>query len=215
MPDTSRPHHHGNLRDALIDAGLALLREGGTGALTLRRAASRAGVSHAAPAHHFDGLRGLLTAIATRAFGDFTAAMQAARARAEPTAFGGVLGICTGYMDYAEQNSGLFHLIFVSSEVDRADPALRAAADAAYGTLRAACLPFSADGQPDKMTEAAVWSLVHGFTLLRLNSRETMAGRPDFSLLLQRVLPKNAQPLLPPSESCAISPPRSAGVAQG
>ncbi|GAB1480566.1 hypothetical protein MASR2M74_31460 [Paracoccaceae bacterium] len=201
MSDTARPHHHGNLRDALIDAGLALLREGGTGALTLRRAAARAGVSHAAPAHHFDGLRGLLTAIATRAFSDFTAAMQTAQARAEPTAFGGVLGICRGYMDYAEQNSGLFHLIFVSPEVDRSDPALRAAADAAYGTLRRACLPFSADGQPDGVTEAAVWSLVHGFTLLRLNSRETLAGRPDFLLLLQRVLPKIAQPLLPFPES--------------
>ena len=67
------------LRDVLIEAGIALLNEGGMAALTLRRAAARAGVSHAAPAYHFDGLPGLLTAIAARAFADFSNRMQAAR----------------------------------------------------------------------------------------------------------------------------------------
>ncbi len=59
-----KPHHHGNLREALIVAGIEILKEGGLPALTLRACAARAGVSHAAPAHHFDGLPGLVTAIA-------------------------------------------------------------------------------------------------------------------------------------------------------
>ena len=68
-PDATVPpaprtaHHHGDLRQALVAAGIELLDEGGLAALTLRRCAARAGVSHAAPAHHFKGLRGLLTAI--------------------------------------------------------------------------------------------------------------------------------------------------------
>ena len=59
-----KQHHHGNLREALITAGVGLLNEGGLSALTLRKCAARAGVSHAAPAYHFKGLNGLLTAIA-------------------------------------------------------------------------------------------------------------------------------------------------------
>ena len=74
-----RPHHHGNLRSALIDSGLALLANEGLAGLTLRRAAAAAGVSHAAPAHHFDGLPGLLTAIAARAFQLFADQMEAAQ----------------------------------------------------------------------------------------------------------------------------------------
>ena len=75
--ETSRPHHHGDLRRALIDAGLALLTEGGTSALTLRGCAARAGVSHAAPAHHFDGLDGLRVAIAEEGFDRFRRRMLA------------------------------------------------------------------------------------------------------------------------------------------
>lgn len=206
MADPTRPpHHHGNLRQALIEAGIALLREGGTDALTLRRAAARAGVSHAAPAHHFDGLRGLLTAIATRAFDDFIAAMQAARAKAPPDAFSGVLGICTGYMAYAQANAGLFHLMFVSTDVDHKDPDLQRASLAAYQELRAACLPFSADGQPDLAVESAVWSLVHGFTLLGLGNPARLdrpQGRiPPFAMLLAELLPKKTPtPLAAPGK---------------
>jgi DNA-binding transcriptional regulator YbjK len=56
--DKKKPHH-GNLRAALVSAGIELLEEGGLEALTLRKCAARAGVSHAAPAHHFEGLQGL------------------------------------------------------------------------------------------------------------------------------------------------------------
>ena len=74
MSKQKRPHHHGNLREALIIAGLELMEEGGPDALTLRKCAKRAGVSHAAPAHHFNGLTGLKAAIVARGhrlFSDF------------------------------------------------------------------------------------------------------------------------------------------------
>ena len=116
------PHHRGNLREALIVAAMALLTEGGIAGLTLRRAAARAGVSHAAPAHHFNGLPGLLTAIAARAFCQFGDAMELARATADPAPFAQLAGICTGYLDFATRHAGIFHLMFVSAEVDRDDP---------------------------------------------------------------------------------------------
>ena len=59
---------HGNLKEALVLAGMQILEEEGLAALTLRRCAALAGVSHAAPAHHFDGLKGLRTAIAIRGY---------------------------------------------------------------------------------------------------------------------------------------------------
>ena len=63
-----RPYHHGDLRRALLDEAVASLRESGTAALSLRDLARRAGVSHAAPAHHFGDKRGLLTAVAAEGY---------------------------------------------------------------------------------------------------------------------------------------------------
>src|SRR5215472_16808361 len=71
-PPSSRAvgeHFPGDLRQALLDAALATLDEVGADRLSLREVARRAGVSHAAPAHHFSDKAGLLTAIATEGFG--------------------------------------------------------------------------------------------------------------------------------------------------
>jgi AcrR family transcriptional regulator len=63
-PSPADTYHHGALREALVEAAEALIREQGLEAFTLRECARRAGVSHAAPAHHFGDARGLLTACA-------------------------------------------------------------------------------------------------------------------------------------------------------
>ncbi|WP_291820351.1 helix-turn-helix domain-containing protein, partial [Bosea sp. (in: a-proteobacteria)] len=75
-------YHHGDLRQAMIDAAEAVLAERGVGGFTLRECARRAGVSAAAPAHHFGNLAGLLTAVATLGFDGLSDAMDAAAARA-------------------------------------------------------------------------------------------------------------------------------------
>ena len=182
-----------SLRDALIDVGIALLDEGGMSALTLRRTAARAGVSHAAPAHHFQGLPGLLTAIAARAFQKFCTAMDVARDKAAPDRFARLNGICQGYLDFARDHAGLFHLMFVSAEVDRADPDLREASARAYLILRTACLPFAKpDATEDAPLEVAVWSLVHGFALLGFSQPHSqprpLTNLPAFADLLTRLI---------------------------
>ncbi len=192
MEVSDRPHHHGNLRHALIEAGLALLTEGGRSALTLRQAAARAGVSHAAPAHHFDGLPGLLTAIAAEAFARFTAAMIAARDAAGPDAFARLDGICAGYLTFAKTHAGLFDLMFNAPDVNRSDPLLQCHAHAAYAVLRGACEPFATATRPASEVETAVWSLVHGFALLRFTSQRPTSRPytdiPDFSQLLRNLV---------------------------
>lgn len=75
-----RSYHHGDLRRALVDEGLALLESQGLAGLSLRAIAARAGVSHAAPKNHFGNLRGLLTAMAAEGFRRHAAAMREATA---------------------------------------------------------------------------------------------------------------------------------------
>ena len=64
----ARPYHHGHLREALVAASCAILDEEGAQALTLRSAARRVGVSHAAPKNHFGDLAGLMSAVAAEGF---------------------------------------------------------------------------------------------------------------------------------------------------
>ena len=65
MNNNNKKHHHGDLKSALIDAGLTEVEEKGLESLSLRSIAARVGVSHTAPKNYFNGLCGLLTAIAT------------------------------------------------------------------------------------------------------------------------------------------------------
>lgn len=161
-------------RTALIEAAIGLLQSGGLAGMTLRQAAARAGVSHAAPAHHFDGLPGLLTATAAHAFQIFTAHMTEARDAAPPEPRAQLLAVCEGYLAFAKGHAGLFQLMFTSAAVCHDDPALMAASHAAYGVLRAACTPFDA---PDpKALETAVWALVHGYAALAPATAEIAQG---------------------------------------
>jgi AcrR family transcriptional regulator len=181
-------HAHVNLREALIDAGLTLLANEGTAGLTLRKCAALAGVSHAAPAHHFAGLPGLLTAIATRGFQIFAQTMldEAAQAADEPRAR--LHAICTGYYRFAFEHPALFDLMFrqlcmVPISIDDAE--LMVASAAAHGVLAQASAPFVPKGQPAQTTEFQVWSLIHGYACLALANKY---GRDEFTQKLPALL---------------------------
>ncbi len=165
-----KPHHHGNLREALVLAGLQLLEEGGPEALTLRRCAALAGVSHAAPAHHFDGLPGLRKAIADEGFRRFRNYMVDAEVLGEQTDRGRLKSITRGYLNFARDNRALFLLIFgydlTGSRDSHAD-----AGHFAYDPLRRCCAPFVPKGVAPEVIEAQVWSLAHGFASLYLAGR--------------------------------------------
>ena len=187
-----------SLRDTLILAGMALLEEGGMPALTLRRTAARAGVSHAAPAHHFDGLPGLLTAMAARAFQLFADATFAGRESGGSDPFQRLLGTTQGYLAFAAAHQGLFHLMFVSPEVDRADPSVAPHASRAYQILREACLPFAAPGATeDPHLETAVWAMVHGYATLGFATGRGRRPATPFANLLKELLHARRNPLAP------------------
>lgn len=168
-PTPKKPRHHGNLREALIDAGIDLLHQGGLPALTLRKCAARAGVSHAAPAHHFDGLDGLIGAIATRGFLQFSDYMLTHRAKATNNDDARLRAILDGYIAFTVDHPALFTLMFGSRiEIDP-DQELSQAAEKAYQILAETCAAFSRDENDNpRELEILVWSLCHGYASLQL-----------------------------------------------
>jgi AcrR family transcriptional regulator len=190
-----RDYHHGNLREALIEAGIALLDQVGWDGMTLRACAARAGVSHAAPAHHFGNLKGLQTALGVVAFTRFRETLAAAQEVAGRDPKARLRAAGEGYVRFATAHPGLFRLMFGGAELDRSDPALADAQDSAYGELGrivAPFLPAEAGPEDDHRLRLAVWSMAHGYAHLLLAGQLRMMGvsedglshLPDLSCLI-------------------------------
>lgn len=158
--------HHGNLREALILAGMQLLEEEGLDALTLRRCAAMAGVSHAAPAHHFDGLKDLKTAIAVRGYGIFEQMMRDGIAAAGPDKRDRAYGLCLGYIRFATEHNALFNLIFDNPEKFIRNPEWVKASTSARQVLNDVSSHFLDSAGGGATTEIAIFSLVHGYSKL-------------------------------------------------
>jgi len=189
-PQAKKPHHHGHLREALVRAGVELLEDGGIEALTLRRCAALAGVSHAAPAHHFDGLGGLKRAIADEGFRRFRNYMVDAEVIGDQTPRGRLKSICRGYLRFARDNPALFGLIF-GLELRQLPERSRNAQDIGgegYAVLRRCCAPFVAEGEDPFAIETQVWSLIHGFTSLVLSGSFMLPGQPGEDVLFDHLL---------------------------
>jgi AcrR family transcriptional regulator len=174
-PKPAAPYHHGALRAALLAAAERILERDGIAGLTLRAAAREAGVSHAAPKNHFDDLKGLLSELAATGFERLGAAMRA-DLRADDAPRAQMAAIGTGYVTFAMASPGLFVLMFRGERLDFSRPALRAAADAAFGVLSATIgsgAPGDAKGMtlPQVARIAAAWSLVHGLAMLLIDGR--------------------------------------------
>ena len=189
------------LRTRLISSGLDILQEKGLNALTLRACAARAGVSHAAPAHHFSGLSGLITSIIAKGFAQFADTMEEDRKAAPPTPLGQVTGICNGYMRFSKEHPALFSLMFnTSGEIDDTDPEFTAASARAYGLLRNACAPYLPVTEHPNATEVLVWSLVHGLATLQLGGSLTVAEDNEQIPTIEELLaglPLKTQPPTP------------------
>ena len=157
-----------DLPQLLVKAGLTILEEEGAEGLTLRRIAARAGVSHAAPAHHFGGLTGLKNAIATQGFqafyGDLVAAQDSLPGDADP--FQRLLTVSLAYIRFARHHPALFRLMF--EQWPTQDDDLRMIAQATYVVLHQCCTPLVQDRKRAPF-ETAIWAMTHGFAMLNLD----------------------------------------------
>jgi AcrR family transcriptional regulator len=191
----TRPYHHGDLRQALIDAGLERLEADGLEALSLREVARRVGVSHAAPAHHFPDKRALLAAMAASGFGTLAGEMDAAVARAGRDPVRRLTASGVAYVRFALVRPRLFRLMFGSDFQARDSSAeLAAAGDRAFAVLLGAAqavLAAQGDDNPDHhiLVVTASWAAVHGLATLAIDGRlRFAAGRfPSTDTLARRV----------------------------
>jgi len=167
MPPPPRPYHHGHLQRTLIDAALAEIEVAGPTALSLREIARRAGVSHAAPAHHFGDKAGLFTAIATEGF-------RLLRESTFPVATGpdGLLLTGVAYVEFAIRHRAHFEVMFRPELYRSDDPELLAAREASFAVLYATARRGAGLGQEQDVTPLALaaWSVVHGFAALWLSA---------------------------------------------
>lgn len=168
----SSSYHHGDLRHAVLTAALEVIATEGPGALSLRDLARRAGVSHAAPAHHFKDRTGLLTAIAAEGFDLLADALADAPDLRER----GVR-----YVRFGVEHPAHFQVMFLPDLLRGDDAALLAARARAGGELRAGVtgMPEGGRGDDARLAGIAAWSLAHGFATLLLseNLREPVGER--------------------------------------
>src|SRR5271163_2314611 len=171
------PYHHGALRDALLKAAERVLERDGLAGLTLRAVAREAGVSHAAPTHHFGDLTGLASELAAIGFRQFNATMVAARATGTAPLERSMAG-ARAYVAYAQAHPGMYGLMFRTERLDHSRPSLHEAANASFAGLAGAIgasrheqISETALSLDQGAAIARAWSLVHGFTMLLLDDR--------------------------------------------
>ncbi|MFJ4602917.1 TetR/AcrR family transcriptional regulator [Streptomyces griseoluteus] len=168
-----RTYHHGDLRRTVLSAALDVIAAEGPGALSLRDLARRAGVSHAAPAHHFKDRTGLLTAIAAEGFGLLADALREAP---------GLREAGVRYVRFAREHPAHFQVMF-SPELLRAEDLELTTARALAGEAltRAVATVDPGDRGPDaRLAGMAAWSLAHGYaTLLLGHNLDHQLGQED------------------------------------
>ena len=173
MGEAEKSYHHGDLRAALLKAAEEELIEKGRDRFSLRSVAKRAGVSHAAPAHHFGDVDGLLAALAKVGFDRFLAAKKARQATAASDPEEQLLQSGLGYIDFALANPALFRLMFGKSLQTATNPDLKASAEASFTHLLTHVSAVTGgDVETDprtRTTVASVWAMVHGLAELMIN----------------------------------------------
>lgn len=160
-------YHHGNLKQALVEATVRLIEEKGPMAFTLAEAARQAGVSAAAPYRHFTGRDQLLEEVARQGFTDFAARLDAAFEGGRPSALSAFLRLGQAYLEFAREKPGFYMAMFESGLSVAGNADLAAAADRAQAVLvesaRALFARLPADRRPPAtMVANHIWALSHG-----------------------------------------------------
>lgn len=166
MP-SRRSYHHGNLREALVEATVALIEEKGPLSFTLAEAARLAGVSAAAPYRHFKGRDELLQEVARQGFLDFAARLEAAFDEGRPKPLSAFLRVGEAYLDFARDRPGHYMAMFESGVSSAGNADLAIAGDRAQAVLlRASEALFTSlppeRRPPARMVANHVWALSHG-----------------------------------------------------
>ena len=185
-----RAYHHGNLKEALMQAARELIKEKGPGGFTFADAARSAGVSAAAPYRHYRDREALLADVAREGFLRFEAMLTTGWNGGRPDALTAFNNVGRAYLAFARAEPAYYAAMFESGLPPDLSPDLRAAADRAFGVLRTAAETLTASlpaerRPPALMMSLHIWSLSHGIA--------SLFGRGDAG---RRTLPMTAEELL-------------------
>lgn len=184
-----RGYHHGNLRQALIDAALELITEKGPTGFTLSEAAKTAGVTPAAVYRHFEGRDDLIAEAARQGYEIFADLMQYAYDNGQPSALAAFEATGRAYLAFARKYPGHYISMFESGISVNRTPELATAAARARGVLEQAAADLSQHIPEDKrppasMFSAHIWAMSHGVVeLFARNSPGTQSPFPPEDLL--------------------------------
>src|ERR1700709_2729336 len=186
-----RGYHHGNLKEALLQAALGLIAEKGPAGFTFADAARSAGVSPAAPYRHFRDRDELLSSIAQRGFEMFESALNAAWDDGQPDTVTAFERVGKAYLKFAREEPAFYSAMFESGLPVDLNPALQAAGERALRLIRAAAERLAALAPPGMTRPPAlmmalhIWSMSHGVA--------SLFARGDAA---RRKLPMSAEDLL-------------------
>jgi AcrR family transcriptional regulator len=188
---SERGYHHGNLKEALLQAALDLIAQKGPAGFTFADAARSAGVSPAAPYRHFRDRDDLLASIAERGFAQFEAALTGAWDDGRPDTRTAFERVGRAYLAFAREEPAFYAAMFESGIPPNANSALAAAGERAFGVIRgaaerlAAMTPPGRPRPPALMMALHIWALAHGIA--------SLFGRGDGA---RRHLPMSPEELL-------------------
>ncbi len=162
-----RGYHHGNLRQALVEAALELIEKRGPTGFTLSEAAKRAGVTPAAVYRHFDGREDLIAEAARQGFEIFADLMEHAYQSGQPSALASFEATGRAYLAFARKYPGHYVAMFESGISINRTAELAMVANRALGVLEKAATDLSRHIPPDKRPPAAmfsahIWAMSHG-----------------------------------------------------
>jgi len=183
VPETTRPYHHGHLRRALLDAALQLLIEQNLAGLTLRSVARRAGVSEAAPYHHFTSKAALVEALVVETLQQLAQTLQEAAQATAGTPLDQLMAIGVAYVCFAVEHRASFQILYrpelrhlarplpdadgtACSPIDQAGRAAYQVLLDAIKACQQAGVVVAGDPLPLALT---AWATVHGLAQLLLD----------------------------------------------
>jgi AcrR family transcriptional regulator len=161
-PGTGKPYHHGNLRQALVEATLGLIEERGPLGFTLAEAARVAGVSAAAPYRHFRGRDELIEEVARQGFVMFTDRLERAWNEGRPSGLSAFMAMGRAYLGFARDNPGYYMAMFESGVAIAGNPDLALAADRAMSVLVRAAERLGATCRPGSGRRRRWWRTTSG-----------------------------------------------------
>lgn len=186
---TKRGYHHGNLREALVEAALVLIEEKGPTGFTLSEAAKQAGVTPAAVYRHFAGREDLIAEIARQGYNIFADLMDYAFNSGQPSALASFEATGRAYLAFARKYPGHYVAMFESGISINRTPELAHVANRAQEVLQRAAVELSENiptekRPPPQMFSAHIWAMSHGVVeLFARGSPGTKSPFPPEDLL--------------------------------